>query len=160
MKTIPLSNGGFVIVDDADYDKLIKFKWHGRRKEKVYYAVRGKYIKETRKRTKELMHRMILGLNDPKVLVDHVNGDGLDNRRSNLRICNGTENTRNSRRSCHNTTGFKGVSLNKRTGKFTARIMADNKRLFLGYFMTAEEASKVYNDKAKELFKSFYRSGQ
>ena len=64
------------------------------------------------------MHRLILGLTDPAVHTDHINGDGLDNHRANLRVCSHAENMRNSRKRVNNKSGFKGVSWNKAKGKW------------------------------------------
>jgi len=103
---------------------------------------------------RRIMHRMIVNAPDG-MLVDHINGDTLDNRKENLRICTPSENIRNSKRRSTNTSGFKGV--NFQCGKWMARIMIHQKRYNLGLFDTPEEAHKAYCDKAKELHGEYAR---
>ncbi|MCG4256888.1 hypothetical protein K6W27_07520 [Acetobacter senegalensis] len=84
---------------------------------------------------------------------------GLDNRKSNLRTCTHKENQRNIGLNSSNTTGFKGVTLCKSSGKFRARIKIDGKKINLGSYATAEEASAVYSKKAKQIYGEFYHEG-
>src|SRR5208282_1837274 len=105
------------------------------------------------------MHRMILQAK-PGQLVDHINRNGLDNRRSNLRLCSHSDNMHNSKIRKQNTTGFKGVTWygHKYPSKpFVAQIMANRQPRFLGCFATAEEASAAYEKAAKELHGNFAR---
>ena len=100
MKYIPLTQGKLAIVDDEDFEWLSQWKWHFNRK---------KYAARTINHSGKLyMHQVIL--NTPKgMLSDHRNGNGLDNRRKNLRACNVQQNKANSRLPKNNTSGFKGV---------------------------------------------------
>lgn len=98
----------------------------------------------TSRRANTLMHNMILGRKG----VDHVNGDGLDNRRSNLRPAPQSLNVANLSLSSHNTSGFKGVSWSKKYSKWEANIHLHRKKRFLGYFGTREEAAAAYNTEA------------
>ena len=100
------------------------------------------------------MHRFILGF--PTAHVDHVNGDGLDNRRSNLRLCTHAQNVCGVRQ-VTNKTGLVGVSLAKTTGKFLAYIHKDRKSRYLGTFPTAQLAAQAYNAAALQLFGEFAR---
>ena len=93
-----------------------------------------------------------------KPLVDHIDGNKLNNKLSNLRWATRNENMHNQKISKSNTTGFKGVTYYKPTKKFAAKIKIDNKTYYLGYFKTAKEASDVYEKKAKEMFGDFYRA--
>ncbi len=79
------------------------------------------------------------------MVVDHINGDRTDNRRCNLRLCTNKENVRNARVASHNTTGYKGVSYNKRRKKYESRITVDGRQLFLGYFINPIEAALAYD---------------
>lgn len=87
-------------------------------------------------------------------MVDHINGNKLDNRKSNLRICTDAENARNSSKKSGN---FKGVQWRSDKHKFRARIMDNGKEIFIGYFTNEIEAAKAYDTKAKELFGEFAR---
>lgn len=93
------------------------------------------------------MHRDILGAK-PGQIVDHVNGNGLDNRRANLRICTHAENMRNHR-------GSKGVD--RFRGRWRARIQFDHSSKFLGLFDTKKEAAEAYHAASLQLFRSFVR---
>jgi hypothetical protein len=92
-------------------------------------------------------------------MIDHINGNRQDNRIENLRECTDSQNQGNSKRSKNNTTGYKGVSLHKGTGKYTAEITYNNKKIYLGLFLTPEEAHDTYCKKASELFEEFCNFG-
>lgn len=141
-KSIPLTQGKFALVDDEDYEKINKYKWcylgNG-------YACRTLWPS----RKMVLMHREIANTPDG-MFTDHINGDGLDNRRSNLRICTQAENTRNQRLSALSTSGYKGVHRWKRgvTKKWSAHIQINKKQMTIGYYATAEEAAHAYDEAA------------
>lgn len=120
------------------------------------------YLVRQDKDKKEIsFHRSLFNLTDNKIHVDHINGNSLDNRRENLRLCTNSQNRKNSKRHKDNTTGFKGVRFSKRKYKldkpYQAIIQCDKKVYILGYFKTAVEAAKAYDLKAKELHKDFAR---
>jgi len=148
MKRIPLTQGRFAIVDDEDYDELTKHRWfftgHG-------YAKR--YVKdgEPDARKNLFMHRQILGLRfGDKRVVDHINGDGLDNRRSNIRVSNqGTNCQRKVNVFCKRPRRFRGTR--RSNGRYTADIRIDGYLQHLGVFDTEEEAAYAYDRKAKEI---------
>jgi len=151
MKTIPLTQGKFAIVDDEDFEWLSSYSWSFHH---AGYAQRGDI--SGGKLRMVFMHRQILGT--PKgVDTDHVNGDGLDNRKSNLRKATRSENLYNQGVPAHNTTGFKGVCFNKRCGKFQAEIRVSGKPRRLGLFVTKEEAHAAYCMAAKKLHGKFAR---
>ena len=103
---------------------------------------------------KVLMHRVIK--NAPKShYVDHINHNTLDNRQSNLRLCNNSGNITNRNAPKNNSSGYKGVSKCKATGKWKAYISKDNKRYYLGGFDTKEKAAEEYNIHAIKLHGEF-----
>lgn len=151
MKQIPITRGHHAIIDDEDFERLSSFKWyaHESKKSKSIYCFRK------RNHILLLMHREILGLTNRNDIVDHIDGNGLNNQKSNLRICTHRENLRNSKLSSKNTTGFKGVYYHKPTNKFMAYIRLNYKLHYLGLYKTSEEAAKARNLKAKELHGEF-----
>jgi hypothetical protein len=143
MKTIPATQQVEVLVDDIDYERLIKHKWYfnGKYVCRNNRKINGKHLKPAQ----IYLHREIM--NPPIGMeVDHKDGNRLNNQRSNLRICTDVENTRNRSMANKNYTGFKGVSLNKKTGSFVARIRFGGKRISLGYYKKPEEAYRAYKD--------------
>jgi hypothetical protein len=93
----------------------------------------------------------------PRGRIDHINGNGRDNRIENLRLATGSQNIANSKRSVANTSGFKGVSLDKRRGTWNAYIVKDYKRTYLGGFPTPQDAHEAYKRAAVELHGEFAR---
>jgi hypothetical protein len=147
MKSIPLTRGKFALVDDGDFEYLNQFKWcfNGQ-----YAARRG----AIRGKSLIRMHRVVMCA-PAGYEVDHINGDKLDNRRANLRLCTRAENQRHKARNRQNTTGYKGVRIDKRDGYFSARIRFDNKELHLGRFRNAVDAARAYDAAAKKLHGDF-----
>jgi hypothetical protein len=141
MKKIKLTKGKVALVDDEDFKWLSKHNWYASISGYNYYAQR------TKKRKNIRMHRVIL--NAPKgVIVDHINGNSLDNRKQNLRLCSQSENMCNRLSPVINTSGFKGVSQIKTSKKWEAYINKDGKRVRLGNFLSAKEAALAYNKAA------------
>ena len=102
------------------------------------------------------MHREILKC--PKGLfIDHINRNGLDNRKNNLRVCSKSQNMMNTLIPKNNTSGYKGVSWSKRDKKWMAYIKIKNKFNNLGYFNIKEQAALAYNDAAKKYHGEFAR---
>lgn len=149
MKTIKLGNGMSVKVDDEDFEYLNQFKWQYFKNahNNNFYARRIVYLKGNKKTRKIRMHREILGLTDknPKILVDHINHDGLDNRKINLRICNSSENAANSLKRKSNKSGYKGVHWNKKHKQYYAQIVVNRSKKHLGCFENPVEAAKAYD---------------
>ena len=139
MNKIELTKGKYALVDDEDYKELDKFNWWII----TGYAARTKWVNG--KNELILMHRLIA--NTPKGLdTDHINGNRLDNRRKNLRICDTSENTRNRGIDKNNTSGYRGVSWHKRIRKWQSRITVYGKFIQGGYFSDIKEAAKKYNE--------------
>lgn len=145
-KLIPLTQGKFAIVDTDNYKWLSKYKWCARKGRNTWYAARGTEI-NGRKRTIR-MHREILDVPKDR-LTDHKNGNGLDNREYNLRICTAAENQWNQRKK------YKGIYWSISSHKWVARIRHNGKRIQLGMFITKTEATAAYKKAIKELRGSF-----
>ena len=143
---ITTASGVLILADAADYDLLSKYSWCI---SNTGYAVANINYKVIR------MHRYILGLSEPTKIIDHINGNTLDNRKVNLRYCTNTENSRNCRLSKNNTSGVSGVNLIKSSGRYRARIMVNRKEIRLGHFKTFEEAAKARREAEKKYFGEF-----
>jgi hypothetical protein len=117
MKIIKTNKQEEIFVDDEDYDWLSKHTW--------WYLSNGyaqTNIKHNNKWKTKLMHRLIMGVTDRWTLVDHINNNKIDNRRSNLRVCNQSENLRNRGLQKNNTSGIKGLSYCKQYNSWKATI--------------------------------------
>lgn len=149
MAKLKLTQNQFAIVDQADFEHVTKHKWQYN----GGYARRSVYGKT---RTQVLMHRAILERSLGRCLnhqeqVDHINGDRLDNRRSNLRVASQDQNMRNKRQ--YNTLGYTGVSKHKK--RFQAKIHFDCATFYIGSFPTVEEAAWMRDQWAIELHGEF-----
>lgn len=148
MKYIQLQKGFKAIVDDEDFELVSKLHWHRDSKDYAVHTTSRKLGKQTKIR----LHRFLLQA--PKdQLVDHINGDPLDNCRSNLRFATTAQNIANSKRHLTNKSGFKGVCWHSRDKKWAAFIQGKH----LGYFLTPIEAAKAYNKAAVLSFGRFAR---
>lgn len=152
MITIPLTRGKVALIDDEDFDVVKKYKWHACPSHRGLYAITN--VRRNDKRTTIGMHRLILGLKG-KDVCDHINHDGLDNRRSNLRAATPLENGRNKLRPTSNKSGYKGVFLIESSGMFRALIKDNAKQLHIGCFSCAEDAARAYDQKAEEIHGEF-----
>lgn len=151
VKMILLTQGKVAVVDDADYLKLSKFSWCSVRDHNTWYACRAETVSPN-KQKRILMHREIIG---GTLKIDHRDGDGLNNRRHNLRPASTSQNGQNRRKFASASSRFKGVSLHARDGRWQARIKAGAKRIQLGYFDEELDAARAYNDAAKKHFGEF-----
>ncbi|MET3631601.1 HNH endonuclease [Burkholderia sp. 572] len=155
-KTIKTSRGKEIIVDASDFDWISSFRWHIDNKG---YAITNVSLGGS-DQAQVKIHRMVMGLSngDPKI-VDHINGNKLDNRRCNLRVCTKSQNVWNQGPQKTNTTGYKGVSKNTR-GRFVAQIGCHGRKYHLGSFDTAQEAYEVYCLAADLLHGEFANHGR
>lgn len=150
---LPLTQGYVAIVDAADYDDLVQFKWQIFKATKHYKLYAQRTSRAGNGRTQhEFMHRRLL---PGAAIVDHINGYGLDNRRCNLRDAK----RRNTQNRCgldsHNTSGYRGVHWNKRCRKWDAYITCEGRHKFLGRFAAAEDAARRFDAAAVDLFGEF-----
>lgn len=142
-KTIELTRGKVAIVDDEDYEELNKVSWfYGAGKDNCCYSGR-----RSRKIGMIYMHRVIIEAKKGES-VDHINGNTLDNRKENLRICTAGQNKQNSGKPKNNTSGFKGVFWHKRSKKWEVKIGVDNKSIWGGLFVDKIKGAKKYNEMA------------
>lgn len=150
-KQINLTRGKYAIVDDADFAYLSQWKW---------YCTSTGYAARKEPRGHNLyMHRLLA--NSPKGLeTDHINGNKLDNRRSNLRPCTHSQNKGNEGLRSTNTSGYKGVTWHKQRQKWNAHITHNRKNHSLGLYATPEEASIAYNKEALKIFGNFAKPNE
>ena len=144
MQTIKLTQNELAIIDDEDLEKVRNHTW-------CFDSSNG-YPVSRIKGKRVRLHRFLLGIKSKK-FVDHINRNKLDNRRSNLRICNVFENVRNRGLNRNNTSGYKGVT--KIKDKWRAQISFKRKFIDLGIFSTPKEAAIAYNNKAKDIHGDF-----
>ena len=153
MKEIPLTKRYTAFVDDEDFERVSKHKWCISENKTRYYA--ASHIPGTGHSVMK-MHRFILGFPYGKVSVDHIDGNGLNNQRSNLRICTQAQNSCNTAASrSNNTSGYKGVIKSKNGKRWVAQVAFDYRCYKIGTFDTAIEAAQAYDAKAKELHGEF-----
>jgi len=148
MKKIPLTQGKFAIVDDADFKYLNQWKWQAQKDGERWYAVRWRGHGETK------MHRLIVD-SKRKIDIDHSNGNGLDNRRGNLRACERSQNCCNTKKRSDNTSGYRGVSRCSSTGKWRVQIQYKGQKKYLGIFVDKIFAASRFNEAAKQLHGDF-----
>ncbi len=137
------------MVDDEDFEYLSKYKWTYHHKN---YAIRYDYSNSQKKFL--LMHRVIMKAKKGQI-VDHKDGNGLNNSKDNLRFCTSSGNMQNSKLAVNNTSGYKGVF--GKENSWRASVGKNGKRYWLGTFKNKIDAVKAYNLKAKELHGEFAR---
>ncbi len=144
-KEIKLTKGMVCIVDDDDFEWLSQWKWQAHKSKNKYYAVRKRVIR---------MHREIAKTPDG-MQCDHIDGNTLDNRKSNLRNCEAYQNAMNRGANTNSKTGAKGVCLDR--GRYRARITFRGKKMHVGYFKTIDAAIEKRRIVERKLFGDFLR---
>ncbi len=154
MREIHLAHGkGIALVDDDDYPRLMRLDWRTFLSHGTWYVFAWDCCKTNRTRRRIWMHRVVTGAAS-HLLVDHKNHNGLDNRKSNLRVCSSAQNARNTRVRSDNTSGFKGVGYHKRDKVWRARVKVGGV-VFERRRPTAELAAFAYDALAGELYGEF-----
>lgn len=150
-----LKNGTITLIDEDDYEVLNKYNWFMNTTTGRVFRWRSKKRDNPALPMCIFLHRQIMGL--PPHHVDHINGDVLDNRKSNLRICSNKENSRNTAQHKDNMSGYKGVSWDKVRQKWIAQIGVDYKSYNLGGYEHIKDAAHAYNAAAVKYFGDFAR---
>jgi hypothetical protein len=150
MKTLPLTQGKIALVDDETFEWLNQYKWSAHKGKGKWYAIRAKRING--KCNIIYLHRFIMQPKDNTV-IDHIDGDGLNCQKCNMRICSQSQNMQNS--DCKHSN--KGVGLTTGSIKFTAQIHIHGKKIHLGCYTTEKEAAVAYNLAAIKYFGEFAR---
>lgn len=155
VKELQLSQHKIALVDDQDFGVLRQWRWSAVKQKSghdVWYAVRSE--RRDGKQKVISLHRFLM--NPPEgMYIDHINGDSLDNRRENLRLCTHRENMQNRRPNANNRYGFKGVEKIKK--RWRGYICVNDRNIHLGMFATVEEAARAYDRAALEHFGEFAR---
>lgn len=158
MKEVTLRNGETTLVDDEDYAKTMQFLW--RLDSKGYVCRCTRHPNIPRRYICLYLHRYLLGLFDGRdVLVDHRDGNPLNNTRANLRKCTRSQNSCNSKRNTRNKTGYKGVTRSRKVGRFLASITINGKVIRIGTFDNPADAHDAYVEAAKQLHGEFHNPG-
>jgi len=152
MKTIKLTQGYEALVDDDDYERVAAFKWCALVDRTRVYAIRTERVPNVPRRT-IYMHCFITGSKG----IDHHDGNGLDNRRANLREADQSHNQMNVRKSPGASSGFKGVCWHKASRRWLARIKLNGVSRHIGVFRDEVDAATAYNFAAHKLFGAFAR---
>lgn len=148
---VPMTQGMYFLIDPIDEKTILRHKWRAHKSPNNFYAV----TTISRKPTKMIYAHNLIMLSKG---IDHIDGDGLNNSRSNLRKCTQSENIANSRKFVKSSSQFKGVDFDKSRKKWRARIVKNRKEFHLGYFKSEEDAAKAYDKKAVDFFGNFSRT--
>lgn len=152
MKEIKLSQGKAALVDDEDFEYLNQWQWYAHNHKHTFYARRHQLKIEGDKKIIYL-HRFIMNATD-KSEIDHIDHNGLNCQKSNLRFCTRSKNQMNRSLSPNHSSKYKGVTWFKRDNKWRAYIKI-GRQIHLGYFDNEIDAAKEYDKKAIELFGEF-----
>lgn len=157
VREIPTRSGKTILVDDEDYPRVAEFHWKAantaeRGKPEKWYAARQVNIDG--KIWTIYLHRFLLGVPDG-VTVDHIDGDGLNNQKANLRMASHRQQTWNRKHRTGASSPYKGVKKQKDSNRWTAWISHDGKSRYLGIFRTAKEAAHIFDAAARVLHGEF-----
>lgn len=149
MAEITLTRNKITIIDDEDLELISRYKWYAHRNKSGNW-----YASSTINGVMTRMHSLLLGT---RSLIDHKNGDGLDNRRENLRLATLSQNVANSKKRKGCTSQYKGVSWSKTENKWAAEIYINGTRIFIGLFSNEVLAAQSYDTYALAYFGEFAR---
>lgn len=155
---VAISRGCAALIDREDQDLVLAHKWSAtpKRRHGVGWYAASRIQRNGNRRTL-LMHRLILGLTDGRIEVDHIHGDTLDNRRSQLRVCTHGQNAKNRGKNPSNRSGYRGVHWDKQSQKWRAEIWSDGKHYRLGRFDRIDDAVAAFAAACTRLHGEFGR---
>jgi hypothetical protein len=151
-RLIRLTQGKFAIVDDEDFELASQYIWYAKKDKNTYYARRN--VTRNSECKLSSLHNLIMGSNK---MTDHINGNGLDDRKINLRHCTNAENSQNSRPAKNKSSKFKGVSYFRHCKRFSSQIRINGTPIVIGYFINELDAAKAYDEEARKHFGEFAR---
>jgi len=153
---IKLTNGLGVALIDADREDVLRYNWQGCRNSQTIYVTTNMNYKTV------YLHRYLLTIPDRKIQVDHINGNGLDNRLCNLRLCTASENHANQYHIYGLTSKYKGVHWDKQKKKWSAKVHktidGKKRKFYFGFYANEIDAALAYDKGAQDLFGSFART--
>lgn len=146
-----------ILVDDEDYELLNKYKWYIRKNRNCFYATRkSRYgVYGNRQCSVVEMHRFILNMFDRKIFIDHIDHNGLNNTKLNLRECSAQENNFNSLPRKNKTSKYKGVHFNKTNNKWRVCVTKNRKRIHIGFYTCEHEAAYNYDKHSIDAYGEF-----
>ncbi len=154
MKEVQLTKGLVALVDDADYSHVMAAgPWQGNPRNHTIYAQR--HVRRDGKETTQLLHRFLLGISDPRVLVDHGDRNGLNCQRWNIRTATRSENAANAGKCKGFTSKYRGGVYVRSSGMFHARIKVDGKQVYLGSYWHEVNAALAYDRAARFFYGAF-----
>lgn len=156
MKEILIYPNTKCTVDDEDFERISKFSWHSCKGGNGLYARTG-YNRETKLHKKCLMHRMIMNMKDSRDKIDHVDGNGLNNQKSNLRKCSDSQNMFNRAKNKNTSSKYKGVTFISKENEYMVRYGYKRKVEYVGRYDNEVEAALAYNCAASFAFREFAR---
>jgi hypothetical protein len=156
-KDLYLGNNIYTTVDDEDYYWLSQWNWNAVFIKNKFYVKRSKKksILKSGVKYEVFLHRVIMRCNDSNLVVDHIDGNSLNNQKSNLRICTKAENNRNTSSHKNSSSKYLGVTYDKARNKWNAQLMVNGKRVLTKRYITEIEAAKAY-DAAAALYVGIY----
>jgi hypothetical protein len=154
MKEIQLTQGKVALVDDEDYERCMQYKWCAVYSHRdTYYAKRALPLTRVMQPLASFIMCVSKG-----VIIDHIDNDGLNAQKHNLRVATQTENKRNARKRANTSSQYKGVSWSKRNKKWRAYVRYKHTQIYLGYFVNEIDAALAYDDAARKYYGEFART--
>jgi hypothetical protein len=154
-RRIALTRGLYAIVDPEDHDRLARYKWHAMKSRYTFYAARYSRRDKDGKRKCYMMHREIMKLEGNK-MCDHINGNGLDNRKANLRPASRAQNGWNRGKSrVKSRSRYKGLAWDNKDKRWEVRISVNGRRIYIGRFEDEMQAARAY-DRAARIYHGRY----
>jgi hypothetical protein len=154
IRLIPVGQGKYAIVDADDYERLAKYKWQLHSNGHTFYAYRYSSTRAGKKRQTLWMHNEIIDITEGLV-CDHINHNGLNNRKANVRPATVSQNSCNTRKRGQTTSRYRGVSQDARTNKWIAKIKVNGRQVYLGTFSHEIDAAKTYDTAARKYHGEF-----